>query len=108
MFVIKHKWVRRFLLISIYLLGIVGIVASGGGDGDSDGDGGGGSDPDFALTGTAQKGPLILGSSVQIQPLDSNLNPTGQVFSAQVTNDFGEFSFDREITSPFVEIVVEG
>ncbi len=48
----------------------------------------------MTLAGAVHKGPFVLGSSVTVQPLDTNANPTGQSFTTQTTNDKGEFSVD--------------
>lgn len=44
------------------------------------------------LSGAAAKGPLVLGSPVDVSPVDSTGNPTGQVFQTQTTDDEGRFS----------------
>ncbi len=46
------------------------------------------------LNGAVDKGPFVLGSSVEISPVDANGSPTGQVFSTQTTNDLGEFDIE--------------
>ncbi|MBI5549483.1 MAG: hypothetical protein HY901_36820 [Deltaproteobacteria bacterium] len=48
------------------------------------------------LRGAVEKGPFVIGSSIQVSTLDPNLNPTGQVFNTQTTNDRGEFSISFE------------
>lgn len=44
------------------------------------------------LSGAVQKGPFVLGSTINVSPLDATLNPTGQVFNTQTTSDLGQFS----------------
>jgi hypothetical protein len=61
------------------------------GDGDGDGDGDGELEP-IALQGAVQKGPLIVGSSIQVSPVDVLGQPTGENFATQTINDRGEFS----------------
>lgn len=39
------------------------------------------------LHGAVQKGPFVIGSSIDVSLLDAQLNPTGQVFSTQTIND---------------------
>ncbi len=46
---------------------------------------------DVQLHGAVQKGPFVVGSSIDVSLLDAKLNPTGQIFSTQTTNDRGEF-----------------
>ena len=54
-------------------------------------------------SGVAQKGPLILGSQVSIQEVDSSLNPTGKEYTFQTISDLGNFSpivsFDSNLLS---------
>lgn len=47
-----------------------------------------------SLAGAVQKGPFVLGSTVNVSPLDDKLNPNGQVFSTQTTDDLGQFRVD--------------
>ena len=55
------------------------------------------------LSGALEKGPFVMGSTVNISPVDSNGNPTGLVFSTQTISDLGEFSVDFE-ASGFVSL----
>lgn len=50
-----------------------------------------GTPQDISLHGAVQKGPFVIGSTIEVSPLDSSLNPTGQVFNTQTTNNRGEF-----------------
>jgi len=52
------------------------------------------------LQGSVQKGPFILGSDMDISQLDSELNPTGFVYSTQTINDKGEFVLALEPSGP--------
>jgi len=64
--------------------------------------GAGGSTPIDAepmrLEGAVQKGPFVIGSSITVSVLDANLEPTGQVFNTQTTNDRGEFGLNVTAT----------
>ena len=42
------------------------------------------------LTGYAQKGPFINGSSVTVYDLQSDLSPTGKSYNAQIMDNIGE------------------
>ncbi len=44
------------------------------------------------LSGSVEKGPFILGTSVRVSAMDAAGNPTGLTFDTQTTNDLGEFS----------------
>ena len=69
-----------------------------------DGDGDGTPDP-IMLMGSVQKGPLIVGSSVQVSPIDELGAPTGELFATQTTNDLGEFSV---ASVPQGDVFIEG
>jgi hypothetical protein len=49
------------------------------------------------LAGAFEKGPFVLGSSVQISALDTDLNPTGELFSTQTVDDAGRFTLAFEV-----------
>ncbi|MFO7735988.1 MAG: DUF1566 domain-containing protein [bacterium] len=55
------------------------------------------------LSGSVEKGPFVLGSSITISPVDGDGNPTGQQFSTQTINDLGEFEVDFD-ASGFVSL----
>jgi hypothetical protein len=44
------------------------------------------------VVGSAQKGPYILGSSVQVTALDRDGEPTGESYAAETTSNLGRFS----------------
>lgn len=56
---------------------------------------------DAQIGGSAAKGPMLLGSSVDIVPIDATGGDTGRVFTTQTSNDRGDFS----VTAPVVGIV---
>lgn len=60
--------------------------------------GGGGATPDpdpdpvrVRVSGTAQKGPIVFDSSVNVFGLDSELESTGTVFPSQTEDSLGSF-----------------
>jgi cysteine-rich repeat protein len=57
------------------------------------------------LKGSVQKGPFVLGSTIDVAPLDSLGNPTGKVFRTTTHNDLGEFSIVLPNTGP---VAIEG
>ena len=87
-----------------------GLVACGGG--------GGGSTTNqppppppatyTATSGVAQKGPLILGSTVTAQELDAALSPTGKQYSYQITSDLGTFSPTSKFGSQYIGVDATG
>ena len=81
--------------------------------------GGGGGEPNsqvvnppaqtyLASNGVAQKGPLILGSSVTAQELTSSLTPNGKQYTYQINSDLGTFSPSSAFTSPYVSVNAVG
>lgn len=61
----------------------------------------------FTVSGAAQKGPLILGSTVTINVLSGDGNPTSETIVTHTTDDIGNFSFEMENQSA-VQISVQG
>lgn len=57
-------------------------------------------DPSVTLAGAVQKGPFVLGSTVNVSPLDARGNPLGQVFNTKTTSDLGEFQVDFVAMGP--------
>ena len=75
----------------------------GGGSPDGGGDDGGGDDGgavEVSLTGAVEKGPFIVGTTVEVSPVDSEGNPTGLVFSTTLTNDLGNFDLEVAFRGP--------
>jgi len=61
-----------------------------------------------AKSGVAQKGPLVLGSTVTAQELDASLSPTGSQFSYQTNSDLGTFSPTSTFTTPYIGLIATG
>jgi N-acetylneuraminic acid mutarotase len=91
----------------IALIPLIVLVASCGGGG-----GGGGTLPApktyTAESGVAQKGPLITGSTVTAQELDSSLSPTGKQYSYQISSDLGTFSPTSTFGSQYIGLNATG
>jgi N-acetylneuraminic acid mutarotase len=97
----------------VAILSLLTLAACGGGGG-----GGASSTPTppvvppaatyAAKSGVAQKGPLIRGSAVTAQELDSSLSPTGKQYSYQTTSDFGTFSPTNTFTSQYIGVSATG
>ncbi|MCC8171993.1 MAG: hypothetical protein LIP00_09465 [Parabacteroides sp.] len=63
----------------------------------------------YAVTGKVEKGPFIQGSTIHIQPLDRNFAPTGQIYTATIKNDEGDFDFPaQDFTSPYAKLSTDG
>ncbi len=62
-----------------------------------------------SVTGYAQKGPFINGSSITVYDLRSNLSPTGKSFNAQITDNKGTFNLnDITLSSSVVSLRADG
>lgn len=63
---------------------------------------------EYDLTGNAQKGPFINGSSVMIYDLDSDFKPTGRIFQVN-TDAKGHFELSGiKLSSEYVQMVADG
>lgn len=63
---------------------------------------------DYEINGFVQKGPFIQGSSITIQELDEDFNPTGTVFLTDTSNDFGAFNSEVTLRNNIVFIKASG
>lgn len=59
------------------------------------------------VQGSAQKGPMILGSSVSLAAMDDAANPTGAVDGTETTDDLGTFTVNVGYAGP-VLLTAEG
>jgi len=62
---------------------------------------------DTIYNGAAHKGPFVINSKVEVQPLTSLGLPTGQVIITETTNSLGNFKFNTTHKGP-VKIATEG
>ena len=62
----------------------------------------------YSMIGFVQKGPFISGSSVTIQELDDDLEPTGVSYQTTTNDDLGSFSLGSSISTQYVEIIAIG
>ncbi|MBN2080418.1 MAG: hypothetical protein JW838_15715 [Spirochaetes bacterium] len=62
----------------------------------------------FSVSGSIQKGPFIAGSAITIYELDDDLSQNGLSYITTTVDDFGLFSYPREIQSRYAEIIAEG
>ena len=83
--------------LSLCLLAGHGCGADGGEDGGA-----------LLLEGSVQKGPFILGSDVQIAPLDQRGQPSGVVYNVTTTNDLGEFRLTAQDRIRHAELIGRG
>jgi hypothetical protein len=61
------------------------------------------------LSGYAQKGPFIIGTTVNMYELNSSLEQTGKVFTTQISDDKGSFEINNvTLSSKYVEFSANG
>lgn len=103
---------RAIAQICTFILMSVLLCACGGGgtNSNSSNNSSASSSPTIysAKSGVAQKGPLIAGSTVTAQELDSNLSPTGKQYSYQINSDLGTFSPTSAFTSRYIGLSATG
>lgn len=64
--------------------------------------------PTRTVSGYIQKGPYITGSSITIQELDDNLQPTGKNYQVTTSSDFGDYVLQQKMRSQYVEVIASG
>lgn len=63
----------------------------------------------LVVEGKAQKGPFINGSVILLSELDASFSPTGNVFTSEILENTGSFSFgELNLISPNVSLRVNG
>ena len=93
--------------ISVVLFLSLGMALADCGGG-RDGGGGDATDGPFAINGYVQKGPFVSGSSITIQELDDDPNPTAISYQTTTSDDFGTFSLGNQIESRYAEVITTG
>lgn len=86
-------------------------TGAGGVAGGTDGGAGGDSTPQplrVRVSGSAQKGPIVAGSSVTVFGLDATLEPTGTSFPSQTEDNLGTFDVSANLTEELIEVVAQG
>ena len=72
-----------------------------------DGESGSGEKPMSVISGVAQKGQFLRGSSITIYALDKMMNASGLSYSTQTTNDLGAFSVSN-VNADFIDVKANG
>lgn len=63
----------------------------------------------YSINGKVQKGPFLIGTDITISELDAQLNPTGKVFFATITDNMGSFNVPHvKLVSDYVTIKAQG
>lgn len=56
-----------------------------------------------------EKGPFVRGTAIQMQPLDAELDETGESFTSTITDNEGTFTFGSKLLkSPYVKLSASG
>lgn len=64
---------------------------------------------DYTVSGKVEKGPFVSGSTINLQPMDSKLIPTGSTFSTTITDNSGNFSFGATtLETPYAQLTANG
>ncbi|HAB19119.1 MAG TPA: hypothetical protein DCE44_22100 [Verrucomicrobiales bacterium] len=82
----QTRWIRRLGISALVGLGTMATWGCG--------DSVGTMTQSVTLAGAVQKGPFVLGSTVNVSTLDAKGNPLGQVFNTKTSSDLGEFQVD--------------
>lgn len=63
----------------------------------------------FKVSGTVEKGPLVQGSTINMQTMDDKLHSTGKTFMENIKDDAGTFDFgSQEFDTPYAKITATG
>lgn len=63
----------------------------------------------FNVAGKVEKGPFVRGTAIQMQPLDVDLDETGESFTSTITDNEGTFTFGSKLLkSPYVKLSASG
>lgn len=97
------------MISSLFAMSLCLVLGCGGG-------GGGGTDatpvtppPSIGVSGYAQKGPFINGTTITIYELQDNLSPSGKSFDSQIKDNTGKFSLSNvSLSSKYVKLKAEG
>lgn len=76
-------------------------------EGVGDGSGTGGGHHNGTISGVAQKGQFLKGSSITVYALDKSLSATGLSYPTQTTDDMGSFSVSN-VNADFIDVKANG
>ena len=70
---------------------------------------GGYSPANYNVNGKVEKGPFVSGSTIDVQPMDANMQPLGSIYSSTISDNTGSFSFgSKEFETPFALLTANG
>ena len=63
----------------------------------------------YNVNGKVEKGPFVSGSTIDVQPMDANMQPLGSIYSSTISDNTGSFSFgSKEFETPFALLTANG
>ena len=64
---------------------------------------------EYLVCGKVEKGPFVNGSTIKLQPLDANYNPTGSIFLGDIVDHTGYFNLGKvNLSTPYATLTAEG
>ncbi len=64
---------------------------------------------DYTVKGKVEKGPFVSGSTINMQPMDAKLIPTGSTFSSTISDNAGNFAFNTAtLETPYAQLTANG
>lgn len=62
----------------------------------------------YSVSGLVQKGPFIRSSSISIQEMNAQFEPTGTTYETETIDNYGSFAVSSELGSSLVDIRAQG
>ena len=63
----------------------------------------------YNVSGKVEKGPFISGSTITMQPINSKMQASGEMYTSTIQDNIGNFTFDSELfEAPFAELTANG
>ncbi|MGE4332261.1 MAG: RagB/SusD family nutrient uptake outer membrane protein [Macellibacteroides sp.] len=63
----------------------------------------------YNVNGKVEKGPFVSGSTIDVQPMDAEMQPLGSIYSTTISDNTGSFSFgSKEFETPFAQLKANG
>ncbi len=64
---------------------------------------------DFTVCGKVEKGPFVSGSTITMQPMNSKMQPSGEMYSSVLQDHSGSFTFgSKEFDTPYASLSANG
>ena len=63
----------------------------------------------YTVSGKVEKGPFVSGSTITMQLLDANMEPTGSMYNTTIVDDEGSFTFGSKMfDTPYADLSANG